>query len=488
MTRVRNIVIGLLLVAGLVYVGLKGYIYYQVKSGLDQAIQAAGPFAEIHYDGIGSSLRGSVTVEGVRVRAFGDEVQLQAVRVGTPNVLVLLSTISELQRGEAPEFLELELTGLEFGLNGPLMNFAQTAMQRSAPQLPASYPCAGQIAFGPATWRAMGYERLISDAFIRVDLDRAGRSMRLQTRWHTRDMGAARMAMEVAGIQPSFTQGAEPGKALLRWFELDYTDHSYYKRLVQYCTKRDKTSPTRFIASVVNADPTYYMYTWGVVPGEDLRRAVGEFLRAPQTISAVARPGTPLELELVEHYTPDDLIALLDLRVVVNGQGVASSKVAYRPELLGKYKAAPKPDLQWPPQPPPQTRSAPQAPTKPVPAPSRPQSRPEPRSDPQASPAPSARTKAPEPRPESATRDRDARQVEKTRKFGYRRVSQQGLDRHIGRYVRVVTADGAEREGVLSDVQATEVVVEHRMYGGTMAVPVPVSQIHRIEVWLPQDS
>lgn len=485
MTRVRNMVIALVVLLGLGYLGLKGYIHYQVKSSLDQAIAAAAPMAEIRYDGISSSLRGSVTIQGLTVRSFGDDVRLGEVRFGTPNVLVLLSTLSELQRGEAPEFVELELVDLEMDLSGPLMNFVQAAVQRQAPRLPTTYPCAGQVVFGPADWRAMGYQRLSSDLRLRLDIDKAGHSVRVQSRWDTQDMGALRVAFEVAGVSASVAQLKESRQAILRWLELDYKDRSYYKRWVKYCAKRDKVDPGSFIAKLVSADATYYMYSWGVVPGDDLRRAYREFLRAPQSVSAVARPRTPLELALVEHYTPDDLVALLDLRLVVNGHGVPSSQVGYRPELLDKYAAEPGPALQWPPAAPPPSQAA-------VPAPA----------PPPVKAAPEAadrqgRTQSVRPQPAAPstaeTQARTAPPAAKTvepqrREFGYQRVAREGLDRYVGRYVRVLTGDGTEREGVLSEVRGTEVVVERRMYGGSLAVPVSVSEIDRIEVWLPRDS
>ena len=75
-----------------------------------------------------------------------------------------------------------------------------------------------------------------------------------------------------------------------------------------------------------------------------------------------------------------------------------------------------------------------------------------------------------------------------TREYGFRRVAREGLDRYVGRYVRVLTEDGNAREGVLSDVHGTDVIVERRMHGGSLAVPVPMSTIARVEVWLPRDS
>ena len=475
MKRLRNVVIGLLLLCGIAYAGLKGYIYYQVKNGLDHAIAMAGPFADIRYHGIDSSLTGSVTVRDVRVHTFGDDVQLAAVRLGTPNLMYLLATLSELQRGTPPDFLELQLRGLSLDLQGPLMNLAQTAMQSKVPRLPASFPCAGQIAFGPAAWRAMGYQTLRSDVYLRIDLDKDARTVRLQGDWKTADMGEMRFTTELARIDPTVQHAPDAQNALLRSLTLDYTDHSYYKRLVAYCAARDKTDRNGFIASLVNANATYYMYSWGVVPGADLRRAYGEFLRNPQSFSVVARPATPVELALLSQYSPDDLVALLDLRAVVNGHGVESSQVAYRPELLGQYAPVP-------PQPAP--HSLPPAPAaKPVP---------------QSAPAQTARssgsapiqTRAAAPKAPTATVQpraavqRTPREVE----FAYKPVPANRLDRYVGRYVRVYTAEGSAREGVLNAVRDSDVVVERRMYGGSMAVPVPLSSIQRIEVWLPQHS
>lgn len=482
MTRLRNVLLGLLLLAGFAYLGLKAYLYYEVKSSLDQAIAAARPVADIRYQGIESSLSGSVTVREVTVHAFGDEVRVDAVRVGTPDIVELLSTLSELQRGEPPEFLELELRQVDIQLGGPLMGFVQGALQSKAPRLPDSYPCDGQIVFGPAAWRAMGYERLRSDLRLRLDIN--GRNLRAEGAWQGADMGMLRFRTEVSGIQAAVDRMPTAAGGLLRSLEMDYQDRSYYRRWVRYCAGRDGIDPASFIDAVVNADATYYMYSWGVVPGGDLRRAYGEFLRNPVSVSVVARPGTPVELVTLDHYAPDAMVALLDLRVIVNGQGVESSQVSYRPELLGKFNAAPTGDWRLPlPQRPAEAAAVPEPARRPQAAAADQQSsrlRPSAPELPAAAPKSKVAAVAPAPAPA----------VKRTPEpvYDYRPVATDALGRYLGRYVRVFTSDGAAREGVLSAVRAGEVVVERRMYGGSMAVPMPLSGVDRIEVWLPKDS
>ncbi|NIP73509.1 MAG: hypothetical protein GWO16_10985, partial [Gammaproteobacteria bacterium] len=66
MFKVKNILIAIILLAGAAYGGLKAYVYFQVKGQVERLSRAASPFAGLSYDGISSSLDGTIVVEGVR--------------------------------------------------------------------------------------------------------------------------------------------------------------------------------------------------------------------------------------------------------------------------------------------------------------------------------------------------------------------------------------------------------------------------------------
>ena len=56
--KLKNLIIILLIGAGTVYGGLKGYIYYKVKKQADILIASASPLVEIEYGSIGFDVYG----------------------------------------------------------------------------------------------------------------------------------------------------------------------------------------------------------------------------------------------------------------------------------------------------------------------------------------------------------------------------------------------------------------------------------------------
>lgn len=437
--RLRTLLIAVLLLAGLAYLGTKAYVHYRVQSTLDRIVARTGGFARVEYGAISSSLAGSVRVQDITVEAFNDEVKLGAVEVQTPNVLYLLRMVSNAERGRPPEFLELAVQGLELNVDGPLLRLLDAAMEAKAPRLPAGNPCAGQLVFGPRDWRAMGYARLVSDLRARIDSRDAPASFGMDVEATTRDMGSMSVALRVSGIAPRLDAPPQTRDALLKRLEVVYRDDSYTRRLVDYCAGAAGTDAAGHVAAVMGADARYYMHTWGVVPGDGLRSAYGEFLRAPGEIRVLAEPSTPVELATLHLYSPDDIVALLNLQVSFNGTTVKRPQVSFRPELLeGKPVGG-------------MLGAVPGMGTAPA--------------QPSSAPTPKARVAAPA--------------------FAYRAVDKTELGRYVGRTVRLVTADRQVREGVLSGSDRERAVVERRMYGGSMAVPVPMEQIHKAEVLLP---
>lgn len=441
MGRVRNLAIALVLLAGLGYLGVKGYIHYQVTSALDRTIAKAGPFAVVEYGGVSSSLSGSVSVEDVTVRAFNDEVRMAAVELHTPNLLYVLSMVSDLEQGEPPESLEVRVRDVSLDLNGSLMSFLDSALRAKAPRLPArNNPCGGRVVFGPAQWREMGYSRLVSDLRMRVDTDDSEAGLGFAVQATTEDMGSLSVDVRVSGVQPSLRGAPRAQDALLKRLEVVYRDASYTRRLVEYCARVADTDAEGYVRSVVGADDRYFMHTWGVVPGENLRAAYGRFLREPSEIRVLAQPDSPVQLATLHLYSPDDMVALLDLQVAVNGEPVDQPRFTMRPELLTPGAGAPALSAL------PGMGSAPSVSASPRPAP--------------------------------AVKN-------EPRTLAFRAVDKNTLGRYVGRTVRIMTARNQEREGILMATDEDRVVLERRMYGGSMSVPVPLREIERVEVLLP---
>ena len=433
MDRVRTLFIALVLVAGLGYLGVKGYVYYQVKSNLDEAIAKAGPFAQVEYGAISSSLSGGVSIEDVTVRAFADELRIAALELNTPDVLHLLRMVSDLGRGSPPEYLEVGVRQIDLALDGPLMNILDAAVQAKGPRLDGA-PCGGRLVFGPTQLRDMGYSRVRSDLRVRIDGSSEQAGLGLQVHASTEDMASADLSVRVSGVR-SLQRPPSAEDILLKRFEMIYRDQSYARRLVEYCARQGGTDVEGHIQAVLAADDRYFMHTWGVVPGDRLRAAYGRFLRQPGEVRIVAEPASPVELTNLHLYEADDVVALLNLQVSFNGEAVDRPQVRFRPELL------------------------------------------------QAGVGPGSAVTARPPRSGAATLSSPSR-GSRPATLRFQPVNKADLRRYVGRTVRLVTAE-QQREGVLMTSDRERAVVERRMYGGSMSVPVPMGEIQRAEVLLP---
>jgi hypothetical protein len=81
----KNFIIWAILMAAVGYGGAKLYLHNEVGKAMDLAVVMMSPYADVEYDGVGSTLSGELTVDGVRVRIDGFRDSLY-----TPNFFSLL--------------------------------------------------------------------------------------------------------------------------------------------------------------------------------------------------------------------------------------------------------------------------------------------------------------------------------------------------------------------------------------------------------------
>jgi len=66
----------------------------------------------------------------------------------------------------------------------------------------------------------------------------------------------------------------------------------------------------------------------------------------------------------------------------------------------------------------------------------------------------------------------------------YHTVKAADLGRYLGRDVKVFTRDGNVRKGLLNGVRNQELIIEQRVYGGSLTVRVPIADIKQAEVYM----
>ena len=77
----KRFVVMAILVGVVGIAGAKAYVHHQVTTNLDRAILMVKPFADIQYDGVSSTLSGTLSVERIsaRIGTFSDRVEIDTI-------------------------------------------------------------------------------------------------------------------------------------------------------------------------------------------------------------------------------------------------------------------------------------------------------------------------------------------------------------------------------------------------------------------------
>lgn len=447
MSRSKTILLALIL-APVVLLGLiTYYIRGEARQLVEQAITALSPFAEIRHSGISVTLGGDVRVHGIdiRPRVVNDSIRIEAINVETPGLWYLLTGTDELREGKLPANARIELRGVEVGLSGAIADtldrFLAMAVQAGG-TAPMSN-CGDVRYLDIKTHRRLGYANFVFDIAAGYRLDSRRGPLIVQTEWRTRDLATASVELEFSGAALKVNEmlASDPR---LRRFSLRYQDLSFTDRLKLFCAQAAGISPEQYLEREFDRSDAVWQAQWGFVPGPGLRAAYRDFLQRPGEIVIEGTPSNEIDLQAMRLFKPQDVAAMLNLRVNVNGKPVNDLSMT----VIDGQDVAPAPA----------TTSAPAPATAPRAAPA-----------PTEKPAPTVATPPPAP----VTAD------------GYRTITARELGAHIGATVRLRLARGVVREGSLLQVTASIARVERRYQAGSMTLVIPLNEITHAEVLAP---
>ncbi len=311
-----------LLLVGALYIGVKGVIYFKVKSQLDDAIAMAGPFVEVEYGGISSGLDGRISIEdiGITPPGLGDRLQVDALSVQWPHIGYLFSGTgaAPAQMRELPPKMTLVLEGLHLPTTGPLADsFHMQQKQRLAGLSTAGETpdaCGLYGTFGGEDYSAIGYDELILDASFGFELNEADPEAVVHLDYRMRGMQTLSMDLTLTGIrQPAaMMMGVIP--QLKEYTASFRADPGFTARVISYCAALRNQSKEEYIRAVASETGG------GFVPGAGMRRAIKRFLENPSEVLISMRPAQPLDVTTLVHYRPEDIVALLGLQIQVGGE------------------------------------------------------------------------------------------------------------------------------------------------------------------------
>lgn len=232
MSSNKKLLLALLVLPIVLYIGIKLVIYRNTKNALQQLTVLAAPFMGIRYDGIGSSLAGSVRISNIQLAPTGmnDVVRIKYIDIETPGLGFLLAGTKRLSEGEFPESMQLTLQGVAVDMDGPMMGKLDRLAETASIEHNGVPHCGGMPHVGPGLYRKLGYSTLVSDIRLGYRLEKRLARLHVQTQWNTQDMGAISVDLFFAGVPTSTKEVAQYSPRLTE-ANVVYQDLSYTDRL-----------------------------------------------------------------------------------------------------------------------------------------------------------------------------------------------------------------------------------------------------------------
>ncbi len=438
--KLKTLFIGLPLLAGIMFGGAKGYIYYHVSNELDRTILLASPYAEARYQGISSSFKGRITIEKISIYPAGsnDEITIESAQIQGNGLPFLYQLVTGSFQNTPPEKFGFSVNGLSIPLNGDLAanytRMLESARQASGVKEPDG--CGLLTGLSPDLMGALGFYAITMDTSLDVDFDPAAGQARIQMGFDIRDVEHSQISMLLTHLPPPGVISMGMQKPQLSKMTVTFqVDPGFVAKAQQHCAESRKLTVDAFIESMLNMDEAQLAQQLGFKPGPGLVAAIKSFIKNPNEVSFTIHPPESIDPASLSFYKPEELPQLLDLELSINGEPVTDLSF----NMLNSPGTG-------------ETGLASQLPT------------------PQTIFSPGAK------------RLKQLRKQAPARDYIPTPITQ--LHNHIDANVRVyVDQENALRKGVLVSITQNQITLKQRLSGGDMTVEVPLKQISKVEVY-----
>lgn len=315
----KNFIIWAILIGALGYGGAKFYLHSEVTDAMDMVVLMVSPYANVEYDGVGSTLSGELTVDGVRIRVDGyaDDLTIDRIGIDTPSFLSLiaLSDLSSKGPDAMPEQIGFLIEGLRIPANadyyGDLYEFSLAARDAENPDSAAA-ECTGKYGFSPAALSALGYDDQVMSMYMSISDEESRFSFDMQISME--DMWDMDASVSLAGNMVAELMKGPASQPRLRSMSVEFTDRSLNERMTKYCKQRGLSAAETMRAQIDSFE--FVGETYGIEFDQYMIDPFKEFVLGKSTLVITAHPSSPVAFSQIDLYKPSDVPALLNLAAV----------------------------------------------------------------------------------------------------------------------------------------------------------------------------
>jgi hypothetical protein len=415
----------IILVPALVYGALKGILYYNAKSTIDEVVRTASHQADIRYSDIETDLRGAVTVSGISIQPLGfeDTIGVGAVRFASDDPMFFIRG-SKMLPGEVsvPNKLSFHVSGVLLPLSSDIVQ-ATAAEKRTA-----SGSCDEGLQVEPGFLTKMGFTELRLDMEGHYRLDETARTLDVGMNVDLHDIESMEFAATMHDVDvETLAGGAAPQFSLGRMSFKMRVSPEFGRQVLKTCAVATELTVDQW-STILADNALEKMRQEGLSLGNGLSNAIRQFYRDWGSFELRAAPSKPVGLLSLMFLPPDQLANTLGLQMRINDELIADTSFDWQ-QPQGQGLAALLGGEQ----------------------------------------------------PEAANGSQ-AKQRRAVVHRSYESVAVRQIGQYVGHQVQLTRRGQPMREGRLSAVGKGEVEVQQALHGGKYTVHIPLDEIESLKV------
>ena len=337
-------ILALLLVPVILYGSVKLAIWYTTQQTLKNLSKQCAGFLELNYQNISSSIKGSVSVNGLTVfiPMAKESIHIKRIRLSTDNILTLLTLTSKMESQDIPNNMGLLIEGMRIDLNSKLLKTPDETPQTPFERL-NTLACGDVLRFDENALKQMGYNEINADFNINYHYDPLAKMLQLNfyeyaEKFISLDLTAQIMEVsKLPGVAEVSMNMANPqDMPKLGKIKLTLEDDSFITRKVNFCAKNNKSNQNDYIIKHVEMVDSY-LQKMGIKLHQSLLDGYQKSLTHPGNIILSMDFSDISNIMELSDYLPDDIIAQLGTEVLVNNKLISPVSIQLDKQRFTKH-------------------------------------------------------------------------------------------------------------------------------------------------------
>jgi len=317
----------ILLIPALLYAGLKGVLYFNAKSTVDDFVVAAANQASIRYADISTDLRGVVTVSGISVQPVGrrDTLGIDAVRIASDDPMFFIRS-AQWQPGQnaPPPSLSFHVSGVRLPLSSDIFKDAVAAPDE------AENPCAQGLSIQPGMLKTIGFTELGMDLDGYYRLNEEARTLEFGMNLDLHEIESLELSATMTDVDiDTLARGGAPTVNLGGFSVAARVSPEFGRQALKACAMgTDETVQQwgEMLADKALAD----LQQHGLSLGDGLSSAVRRFYQDWGEFKLVAEPAESVGLLSLMFLPPQQLADTLSLQISLNHELITDTSFTWQ--------------------------------------------------------------------------------------------------------------------------------------------------------------